>query len=230
LQPQATAKELAGWARVLDRRRALYQQARQELAAANLRLVISIAKGYRGRGLPFTDLIQEGNSGLMRAVDKFDYRLGFKFGTYATWWIRQGITRALYDTSRMVRVPSHRAGLLREVEQAQGDLLLKLHREPTPEEIARELKTTAAEVQATLASGRQPLSIDNSYGEEAEDSFHSILPDREAASPAEEADRQFLKERVAETLRCLATRDREIIELRYACATESHAPSKRSRR
>src|SRR5207302_2337903 len=117
LQVQALPEELAGLVRVLARRRAVYRQARSELAEANLRLVVSIAKRYRGRGLPFVDLIQEGNSGLMRAVDKFDCRLGFKFGTYATWWIRHAITRSIADLSRTVRVPCHQTGRLAAIER-----------------------------------------------------------------------------------------------------------------
>jgi RNA polymerase primary sigma factor len=214
-QAQAAPEELAGWVGVLNQRRTLYQQTRQELASANLRLVVSIAKRYRGWGLSFEDLIQEGNSGLMRAVDKFDHRLGFKFGTYATWWIRQGITRALSDTSRMVRVPCHWGGMLREVERLQADLTIRNHREPTAEEIARELKVTPAEVRQLLTLGRQPLSLDNQYGGEEEQTFHTILADSETADPAEEAHRRLLKERVAELLRGLPARDREVIELRY---------------
>jgi RNA polymerase primary sigma factor len=215
LQVQATPEELTGWAGVFDRRRAPYQQARQELAAANLRLVVSVAKCYRGRGLPFADLIQEGNSGLMRAVDKFDYRLGWKFGTYATWWVRQGVTRALAEKSWTVRAPCHWAGQLRDVEAVRSEFMARYHLEPTTEEIAKALDVTAAEVRSTLALGRQPLSLDGDFGDGDEEGFHNILADREAADPAEEADRRLLKERVAELLRCLAPRDREVIELRY---------------
>jgi RNA polymerase primary sigma factor len=212
---QATPEELSSWGRVLDRRGALYQRARQELAAANLRLVVSVAKRYQNRGLALADLIQEGNSGLMRAVDKYDHRLGFKFATYATWWVRQGVTRALSDTSRMVRLPCHWGGTLREVERVQGDLMAKKGREPTTEEIAQELNIKPAEVRPILTLGRHPVSLDDHYGDWDEESFHNVLADREAAAPAEEADRQLLKERIAELLRCLAPRDREVIELRY---------------
>jgi RNA polymerase primary sigma factor len=209
-------EELAGWVRVLDRRRALYQQARQDLVVANLRLVIAVAKRYRGRGLSFPDLIQEGNRGLMRAVDKYDHRLGWKFGTYATWWVRQGVTRALADTSRTVRVPCHWAGLLREVERVQADFAVENRREPTVDEIARKVNITPAEVRALLAMVRQPLSLDGlSAGEEEDSSLHDFLADQEATSPAEEVDRQFLKERISEVLRSLTPRDREVIELRY---------------
>jgi RNA polymerase primary sigma factor len=215
IQVQATPEELAGWVPILDRRRALYQQARQELAAANLRLVVSVAKHYRNRGLPFGDLIQEGNSGLMRAVDKFDYRLGWRFATYATWWIRQGVTRALSDTARTVRIPCNWVGILRQVEEVQGDFMIKNRRAPTLEEIAMELNVKPAEVRSILALGHQPLSLDEDHGDEEDSRFHSILADRSALGPAEEADHHFLKERVADLLRCLAPRDREVIELRF---------------
>src|SRR6202030_3639357 len=127
--------ELAPLAEILKGRRARYQEVRRELAQANLRLVVSIAKRYRGRGLPFADLIQEGNSGLMRAVDKYDHRLGFKFGTYATWWIRQAVTRALADHGPTVRVPCHQVGTLAAVERVRGELSIQQGREPTVEEI-----------------------------------------------------------------------------------------------
>jgi RNA polymerase primary sigma factor len=212
---QATPEELARWAQVRDRRRAPYQQARQEMAAANLRLVVSVAKRYWGRGLPFADLIQEGNSGLMRAVDKFDHRLGWKFGTYATWWVRQGVTRALADKSRTVRAPYHWAGKFRDIEVVRSEFMARHHLEPTTEEIAKALDVAPAEVRSTLALGRRPLSLDGDFGDGDEEGFHNILADQEIVDPAEEADRQLLKDRIAELLRCLAPRDREVIELRY---------------
>jgi RNA polymerase primary sigma factor len=215
VQVQATPEEISGWARVLDRRRALYQQSRQELAAANLRLVVSVAKRYRNRGLPFGDLIQEGNSGLMRAVDKFDCRLGWRFATYATWWIRQGVTRALSDTARTVRVPCSWAGMLRQVEQVQGDFMFKNRRPPTPEEIGKEMKIRPAEVRSILALSHHPLSLDEDLGDEDDGRFRNILADRATLGPAEEADHHLLQERVADLLRCLAPRDREVIELRF---------------
>src|SRR5205807_7557437 len=137
LKTGATPEELTRFVRVLGRRWAAYQQSRRELAEGNLRLVVAIAKRYRGRGLTFGDLIQEGNRGLMRAVDKFEHRLGFKFGTYATWWIRQGIQRALADNARTVRVPCHQVGILAAIERVRGELTVELHREPTVEEIAK---------------------------------------------------------------------------------------------
>ncbi len=152
----------------------------------------------------------------MRAVDKFDYRLGWKFGTYATWWIRQGVTRALSDTSRTVRIPCHWGGVLRQIEQVQADFAAKHRREPTQEEIATQLKVTPAEVQSILASGRQPVNFDGNYRVDGEDdSFLNILADAKTATPVEEAHRRLLKEQVADLLRCLAPRDRAVIELRY---------------
>jgi RNA polymerase primary sigma factor len=211
----STADDLAGLAVILKRRRTRYQEVRRELAQANLRLVVSIAKRYRGRGLPFADLIQEGNSGLMRAVDKYDYRLGFKFGTYATWWIRQGVTRALADNARMVRVPCHQAATLSLIEQVRGELTLRLNREPTEEDLAAAMSLSVEELRVFTAVVRPPVSIHEAYGEEGEDSWASFLPDDATASPGESADQLLLKERIAEVLRCLPPRDRDVLELRF---------------
>jgi RNA polymerase primary sigma factor len=208
-------EELARLAEILKRRRGRYQEVRRELAQANLRLVVSIAKRYRGRGLPFADLIQEGNSGLMRAVDKYDHRLGFKFGTYATWWIRQGVTRALADHARMVRVPCHQAATLSLIEQVRGELTLRLSREPTEEDVAAAIGMSVEELRVFTAVGRPPVSIHEAYGEDGEDSWASFLPDQGTASPGESVDHLLLKERIAEVLRCLPQRDRDVLELRF---------------
>jgi RNA polymerase primary sigma factor len=215
LEHLAGVEEVARLAAVVKRRRALYQQMRREMAQANLRLVVSIAKRYRGRGLPFSDLIQEGNSGLMRAVDKFDYRLGFKFGTYATWWIRQGVTRALADHARMVRVPCHQAATLAALEQTRGELTLRLGREPSEGELAEALNMRIDDVRAFTAVSRPPVSLHEAFGEEGEDTWASFLPDEATAGPGEAADRLLLKERIAAVLRCLPPRDREVLELRF---------------
>jgi RNA polymerase primary sigma factor len=200
----------------LGRRRGLYQRARRELAEANLRLVVSIAKRFRGRGLSFGDLIQEGNSGLMRAVDKYDHRLGFKFGTYATWWIRQGITRALADHGRTVRVPCHQVSMLAAIERVRGELSVKTGREPTAAEVGAVVGITGEEVQLLRTVGRAPLSLDEPIAEGAgECSLHDFLSRPDSASPDETADAHLLHERIGEVLRCLPTRDREVIELRY---------------
>ena len=211
---QSTPEELASLAHVLHTRRNRYLRARRELAEANLRLVVSIAKRYRGRGLPFADLIQEGNSGLMRAVDKFDFRLGFKFGTYATWWIRQGVTRALSDLSRMVRVPCHHVSLLSALDRVAGELMGQFGREATVEEIGAVLGITGEEVRSLRVAARQPTSLEEPVGDDDEQSLQDFLSVPEEA-PAQMLDRSLLKDRIAEVLRCLAPRDREVLELRF---------------
>jgi RNA polymerase primary sigma factor len=215
LQVKALPEELSGLLRVLARRRALYQRARSDLAQANLRLVVSIAKRYRGHGLPFADLIQEGNSGLMRAVDKFDYRLGYKFGTYATWWIRQGVQRALSDTARTVRVPCHQVALLGAIDRVRGELLAKQGYEPTMEQIAAALKITPQEATALRVAGRHPVSLNETFDGGDEHSMQDFLYDMHVANPSQTADHHLLKERLAEVLSSLAPRDREVIELRF---------------
>ncbi|HEY7327736.1 MAG TPA: sigma-70 family RNA polymerase sigma factor [Gemmataceae bacterium] len=216
LQLQATPDELTGLVRVLAQRRPAYQIGRRQLAEANLRLVVSIAKRYRGQGLSFADMIQEGNGGLMRAVDKFDYRLGWKFGTYATWWIRQGITRALADHSRTVRVPSHQVSVLRALERARGEITAQRGIEPTLEEIAAAVGITPAEARALEAAGHQPASLDLSFAGDQEDgTLQDFLNDSSTPDVAREVDLQLLRQRLDEVLRCLAPRDREVIELRF---------------
>jgi RNA polymerase primary sigma factor len=168
---RATPEELTALLRVIARRQRSYQQARSELAEANLRLVVAIAKRYRGRGLSFADLIQEGNRGLMRAVDKFEHRLGFKFGTYATWWIRQGIQRALADHARTVRVPCHQVGVLSAIERVRGELAVAQGREPSVEEIAAVLGVSAEETRSLRAVARQPVSLHEPLGDDAERSL-----------------------------------------------------------
>jgi RNA polymerase primary sigma factor len=209
-----TPDQLGRLAAVVEGRRELFRQARRELAQANLRLVVSIAKRYRGRGLTFADLIQEGNSGLMRAVDKYDPRLGFRFGTYATWWIRQGLTRALADHARMVRVPCHHTATLAAIDRVRGELSMEQGRPPSDPEVAAALRLKVEDLKVLNAVGRQPLSLHEVFGDE-EDSWASILDDPRTASPGEAADQLLLKERVDEALRCLAPRDREVIELRF---------------
>jgi RNA polymerase primary sigma factor len=200
---------------VIDRRRAAYRQARAELAQANLRLVVSIAKRYRGRGLSFGDLIQEGNSGLMRAVDKFDHRLGFKFGTYATWWVRQAVTRALADHGRTVRVPCHQIALLATMDRVRGELTVRLGRAPAEEEVAAALGMTVGELQALTVAGRPPVSLDETFAGDDEQTWVNFLPGHDTESPGAGADRSLLRQTIAEVLRSLAPRDREVIELRF---------------
>ena len=210
-----TADELAALVRVLRRRRLAYQMVRRELAEANLRLVVSIAKNYRNRGLPFGDLIQEGNRGLMRAVDKYEWRLEFKFGTYATWWVRQGITRALHDHARTVRVPCHQISLLAKTEKKRGEMTAATGREPTSDELAEALGVKAEDVRSLRIVGRHPVSLNDSIGGDGERALEDFLSGTEAPNPGEHVDANLLKERVAEVLRSLAPREREVIELRF---------------
>jgi RNA polymerase primary sigma factor len=215
LQVQSTPDELAGLLRVLQVRRSVYQQTRRLLAEANLRLVVSIAKRYRGQGLSFSDLIQEGNSGLMRAVDKFDYRLGWKFGTYATWWIRQGITRGLADHSRTVRVPSHRVSQLRAMDRVRGELTTQHGSEPTLEEVAAALDIAPGDARVLQTAGLQAASLDGPVAGDQEEALQDFLPDPGTPDLTREVDLHLLRERIAEVLRCLDPRDREVIELRF---------------
>jgi len=212
---KATPDDLAEMVHVLERRRVYYQKARRELAEGNLRLVVSIAKRYRSRGLPFSDLIQEGNRGLMRAVDKYEHRLGYKFGTYATWWIRQGITRALADHARTIRVPCHQVGTLAAVERVRGELSVQQGREPTVEEIAAVLGVTAEETQSLRVVARHPVSLHEPLGGDGERALEDFLDDPDATNPGQAVDQHLLRERIAEVLRSLTPREREVIELRF---------------
>ncbi len=222
---QATREQLNGLAHVLDKRQVGYLHVRRQLAEANLRLVVAIAKRYRGQGLGFADLIQEGNSGLMRAVDKFDHRLGWKFGTYATWWVRQGIQRALGDDSRTVRIPSHRARMLRTMEQVRGDVAVRKGRAATTEDLAKALRMTTADTRALETAGRHPVSLDAAFGADGEEgTLQKFLSDAHSSEAGPEMDRRLLRERVAEVLRCLAPRDREVLELRFGLK-DGHARS-----
>jgi RNA polymerase primary sigma factor len=215
VESRSDSDDLKRMVRVLERRRAHYQKARRELAEGNLRLVVSIAKRYRSRGLPFSDLIQEGNRGLMRAVDKYEHRLGYKFGTYATWWIRQGITRALADHARTIRVPCHQVGTLAAVERVRGELSVANGREPTVEEIAAVLGVTAEETQSLRAVSRHPVSLHEPLGGEGERALEDFLDDPGATSPGQQVDQHLLRERIGEVLRSLTPREREVIELRF---------------
>lgn len=210
-----TADELVNLVRLLKRRRREYQKVRRELAEANLRLVVSIAKNYRNRGLPFADLIQEGNRGLMRAVDKYEYRRGFKFGTYATWWIRQGVQRALADHARTVRVPCHQIGLMAKIERKRSELSVATGREPTSEELAIALGVKTEETRSLRVVGRQPVSLHEPIGGDGERALEDFLSDGAAPTPGEHADARLLRERINEVLRSLAPREREVIELRF---------------
>jgi RNA polymerase primary sigma factor len=192
-----------------------YQQAKRELSEGNLRLVVSIAKKYRNRGLSFLDLIQEGNAGLMRAVDKFEYRRGFKFCTYATWWIRQAITRAVADQSRTIRIPVHMVETMSRVRNVARQLLQELGREPSIEETARRAQTTIDEARRVLAMSRYPISLDRPVGNSEDSHFGDLLPDGGAESPATGASQEMLRTRINKVLKTLSYREREIIKLRY---------------
>jgi RNA polymerase primary sigma factor len=210
-----TPDEARTLVRIVRKRQCAYQKARRELAEANLRLVVSIAKKYRNRGLPFADLIQEGNRGLMRAVDKYEHRKGFKFGTYATWWIRQGITRALADHARTVRVPCHQIGMLAAIERVRGELSVATGREPTVDEIASKLGTKPDETRSLRVVGRHPVSLHEPIGGDGERALEDFLSDTATPNPGQHVDQRLLRERIAEVLRSLAPREREVIELRF---------------
>ena len=215
LEAHLPPEDLARLVKVQERRRGGYQKARRELAEGNLRLVVSIAKRYRSRGLPFSDLIQEGNRGLMRAVDKFEFRLGYKFGTYATWWIRQGITRALADHARTIRVPCHQVGTLAAVERVRGELSISQGREPTVEEIAAVLGVTAEETKSLRLVSRHPISLHEPLGGDGERALEDFLDDPSATNPGKAVDQHLLRERIFEVLRSLTPREREVIEMRF---------------
>jgi RNA polymerase primary sigma factor len=195
-----------------------FEDVKRELSSGNLRLVVSIAKKYRNRGLSFLDLIQEGNTGLMRAVDKYEYRRGFKFSTYATWWIRQAITRAIADQARTIRIPVHMIDVLMKLRNAAKSLLQQLGREPTTEETAIAAGVTLEETERVLDIGRHPVSLDRPIGEGEDGSFGEFVEDSGTEAPHKLANNGLLRERIEELLKTLTYREREIIRLRYGLA------------
>jgi RNA polymerase primary sigma factor len=200
---------------IMKKRFTEYEQAKRDLSGGNLRLVVSIAKKYRNRGLSFLDLIQEGNTGLMRAVDKYEYRRGYKFSTYATWWIRQAITRAIADQARTIRIPVHMIETMSKLRNVSKKLLQEMGREPSIEETAKAAGISVEETRRVLKISRHPISLDRPVGESEDSYFGDFIEDDGAESPVSAATQEMLKDKIEQVLKTLTYREREIIKLRY---------------
>jgi RNA polymerase primary sigma factor len=215
VKTQESPKSLRNRCRAMRTQFNDYEAVKRQLSSGNLRLVVSIAKKYRNRGLTFLDLIQEGNTGLMRAVDKYEYRRGFKFSTYATWWIRQAITRAIADQARTIRIPVHMIDVLSKLRNIQKRMLQELGREATTEEIATQIDLPIEEVRRVLDIGRHPVSLDRPVGDSEDSSFGEFIQDSTTDNPVRIANNGILKDKIEGLLKTLTFREREIIRLRY---------------